>query len=142
MIISFSVFKEKLESGEKCQTIRLYSEAQYRRYLNCWKKRETTGRYNLFWHNPRNGGTRIKDVVPSDHPFLIAFSNSYGKPTIRFVRTFGNMSREAWIQNYLILFEIARRDGFKNTTEMWEWFETNYGKQMYQNKFIVIRWNP
>ncbi|MDD5348507.1 MAG: hypothetical protein PHT59_07830, partial [Candidatus Omnitrophica bacterium] len=66
MILTFKVFREKIESGDKTQTIRKYSPEQYQRLLNCWKLRETTGRYNLFWHNPRNGGVRIKDVIPSD----------------------------------------------------------------------------
>jgi len=141
MIISFSVFKEEIETRQKCQTIRKYSAAQYRRYLNCWKKRETTGRYNLFWHNPRNGGKRIMDAVPSDRPFLVSFSNSYGRPTIHFIRMNTlKESRESYYQNFLILEEIARRDGFKNMSEMWNWFRQAYGKEMFQSKFIIVRW--
>ena len=143
MIISFSVFKEKIENGEKCQTIRKYSPGQYKRFLNCWAKRETNGRYNLFWHNPRNGGTRIKDVIPSDRPFLIAFNRSYGQMHINILRRKGLNQASSYFQNdHFILSDIAKLDGFKNASDMWDWFEKEYGKDMFQSKFIVIRWKP
>lgn len=134
MILSFSLFKEKLESGEKKQTIRKYSPGQYQRLLNCWKKRETDGRYNLYWHNPRNGGKRIKDVVPSEKPFLITFHGGDFPPHIRTVTPL----EQAY--NPDLLLEFAKRDGFVSSGEMWDWFESAYGKDMYQTKFIVIRW--
>lgn len=136
MIISFSVFREKIESGEKCQTIRKYSALQYRRFLNCWKKRETTGRYNLFWHNPRNGGTRIRDAIPSDRPFLITFSGGSYAPFIRTVSKFQQAHNPSFHE------EIAKRDGFDGSGEMWDWFEKEYEKEMYQSKFMVLRWLP
>jgi hypothetical protein len=136
MILSFSVFKEKIESGEKCQTIRKFSPVQYKRFLNCWKKRETTGRYNLFWHNPRNGGKRIKDVVPSDCPFLITFCGGSRAPFLRTVSKFKQACNPQFHE------EIAKQDGFSTSGEMWDWFKENYGKDMYQSKFMVIRWQP
>lgn len=143
MILSFSVFREKIESGEKCQTIRKYSPGQYRRFLNCWKKRETTGRYNLFWHNPRNGGTRIKDVVPSDRPYLIAFNRSYGQMHVNILTRNGlEQGRDYFRDDRFILADLARDDGFDNASEMWSWFEKEYGHVMFQSKFMVIRWNP
>jgi hypothetical protein len=143
MIISFSVFKEKIESGEKHQTIRKYSAAQYRRYLNCWKKRESTGRYNLFWHNPRNGGTRIKDAVPGDRPYLISFNRSYGQMNVNVLTKNGlEQGRDYFRDSCIILSDLAKDDGFKNASEMWAWFEKEYGKDMFQSKFIVVRWVP
>ena len=143
MILSFSVFKEKIESGEKCQTIRKYSPGQYRKFMNCWRKRETTGRYNLFWHNPRNGGVRIRDAVPSDRPFLIAFNRSYGQMHINILKREGfGQGTEYYRNDFPILSDIARLDGFKNASDMWGWFEKEHGKEMYQSKFMVIRWLP
>jgi len=139
MIISFSVFRDKIESGEKKQTIRKYSPGQYQRFLNCWKKRETTGRYNLFWHNPRNGGTRIKDVVPADRPYLISFNRAYGQMNVH-VLTNNDMA-QAMYYSGAILEDLAKDDGFKNASQMWAWFEKEYGKDMFQSKFMVIRWN-
>lgn len=136
MIISFSVFREKIESGEKCQTIRKYSPVQYKRFINCWKKRDSDGRYNLFWHNPRNGGTRIKDVTPSDRPFLITFNGGDHWP---FIRTVSKLKQA---RNPVLHDEIAKMDGFDTSGQMWKWFEKEYGKDMYQKKFMVIRWWP
>jgi hypothetical protein len=136
MILSFSVFREKIENGEKCQTIRIYSPGQYKRFLNCWKKRETSGRYNLFWHNPRNGGIRIKDAVPSDRPFLITFHGGSYPPFVRIVSHLKQANNPGWHE------ELAKRDGFETSREMWGWFEKKYGHEMYQSKFMVLRWSP
>jgi len=136
MILSFSVFKEKIESGQKCQTIRKYSEGQYKRFLNCWEKRGTTGRYNLFWHNPRYGGKRIFDVRPSDRPFLITFVGGNCPPHIKI---FGYSEYDS---NPDYLPDLAKRDGFTSSGEMWDFFEKEYGSKLYQEKFMVIRWLP
>jgi hypothetical protein len=136
MILSFSVFKDKLESGAKCQTIRKYSPQQYQKFLNTWYRRETTGRYNLYWHNPRNGGVRIKDVVPAEQPFLITFVGGNYAPHIRTVSKLGQAYNPGLLQ------EFAKRDGFETSREMWDWFEKEYGSKMYQEKFMVIRWHP
>jgi hypothetical protein len=144
MIISFSVFKEKLESGAKCQTIRKYSPEQYKRFLNCWAKRETTGKYNLFWHNPRNGGTRIKDVVPSDKPFLIQFCqhDSFVGKNTQFKRVVNSIVNLETGES-LPLFSLAKADGFDDDFQMWDWFCEEYGHyRLFQEKFIVIRWLP
>lgn len=141
MILSFSVFKEKIESGEKKQTIRKYSAKQYQRFLNTWKKRETTGRYNLYWHNPRNGGVKIKDVVPSDKPYLISFNRSYGRMNVNILTKNGlEQGRDYFRDSSAILSDLAKDDGFKYASEMWQWFEKEYGHVMFQSKFIVIRW--
>ena len=140
MILSFSIFRDKIESGEKRQTIRKYSPGQYQRFLNCWNKRGTTGRYNLFWHNPRNGGTRIKDVIPSERPFLISFNRSCGQMNVHVIK-FGGLDQSQYYQN-CILSDLAKLDGFKNASDMWGWFEKEYSSKMYQEKFMVIRWLP
>jgi hypothetical protein len=41
-----------------------------------------------------------------------------------------------------ILSDIARLDGFESASDMWGWFEKAYGKDMFQSKFIVVRWKP
>ena len=144
MILSFSGFREKIESGEKCQSIRKYSPGQYRKFLNCWEKRNTTGRYNLFWHNPRNGGTRIKDVIPSDRPFLIQFRQSdlfVGKDN-RF-KNVVNSIVHLETGELLPLFKLAKDDGFEDDFKMWDWFREEYGNyQLFQEKFMVLRWLP
>jgi hypothetical protein len=140
MIISFSVFKEKIESGEKGQTIRKYSPKQYQRYLNCWKKRETTGRYNLFWHNPRNGGKRIRDAIPSMMPRLMQFNKKEGFVLLKEDLTISNCSA---LINKNVIEDLARSDRFANFQEMIAWFEKEYGgEDPYKEIFIIIRWLP
>jgi len=141
MILSFSVFREKIESGDKCQTIRKYSEGQYKRFLNCWNKRETTGRYNLFWHNPRNGGTRIKDVIPTEKPFLIQFCqhDSFVGKSNQFKRVINSIIN-AYTGEPVPLFKLARDDGFENDFEMWDWFYQEYYGRLFTEKFMVLRW--
>jgi hypothetical protein len=125
MIISFSVFKEKIESGEKTQTIRRYSEFQFKRFTNAKI-------YHLYWHNPRNGGKLIKVVKPSEKPFLIAFNNSDYYSNIDII----GESKERVID----LNTFAKRDGFESSKEMFDWFFSEYGSRMYQEKFMVLRW--
>jgi hypothetical protein len=139
MILSFSVFREKIESGEKCQTIRKYSPVQYKRFLNCWKKRETNGRYNLFWHNPRNGGTRIRDVVPSDEPQCIFFER-----VNRYINVWpsGGSDYDTLFPNGESANSLAQRDGFKDYKEMTEWFYREHGNALFSGAFMVIRWRP
>lgn len=128
MIISFSVFKDKIESGEKTQTIRRYSAFQWKRFCNAKK-------YQLYWGNPRNGGTLIKEVEPSMPPFLIAFNNSDREPNI-------NIIGASHDQPLIPMDYFAHCDGFRNAKEMFDWFYQKYGHEMYQTKFMVLRWKP
>jgi hypothetical protein len=138
MILSFSVFREKLESGEKKQTIRKFSPGQYARFVSCWSKRETTGRYNLFWHNPRNGGVRIKDVVPSDKPSLIYFERFND---LILCYPAGDSYADIVFPKGEDVNNLAARDGFVDHKEMYEWFFDSYGEKMFTGMFIVLRWS-
>lgn len=126
MIITFKVFKEKIESGEKTQTIRMFTSSKWDRYRNAKK-------FQLYWHNPRNGGKLIREVQPSEQPFLIAFNNSDQCSNIDII----GESKERIVD----LNAFAKRDGFESSREMFDWFFTEYGSGMYQEKFIVLRWN-
>lgn len=37
-------------------------------------------------------------------------------------------------------YELAQADGFKNITEMTDWFLFHYGKEIYQTDFWLIKW--
>ncbi len=128
MIISFSVFRDKIKSGEKKQTIRRYNEKRFQWFTNAKK-------YQLYWGNPRNGGTLIKEVDPI-HPYLIRFD--YEKGVINTGYLPGH--------NAFILFpeereELARADGFTDYNEMIQWFMKTYGTVIpFNEKFMVLRW--
>jgi hypothetical protein len=125
MIISFSVFKEKIESGEKCQTLRPYNEKRFKTFRNAKK-------YQLYWHNPRNGGKPIKEVEPVRFIPIIQFDPIF-KICI--------FNEDPANLDYCPTPEIlATNDGFKNFNEMLSWFLKEYGNGLYLMKFMVIRW--
>jgi len=134
MILSFSVFREKIESGEKRQTIRKFSPRQ-------WKIAQNAKKYQLYWHNPRNGGTLIKEVERSKEPELIQFCqyDSFVGKDNRFKRVI-NTVIDANTGDAIPMFKLAKDDGFENDFDMWDWFYQEYCEQMFQEKFIVYRW--
>ena len=125
MILSFSVFREKIESGEKKQTIRKFTEQKYKIAVNAVK-------YQLYWRNPRNGGTLIKEVERSIEPFLIGFQK--GESPVYLIKDKYTLSTRSQ-------HEIAIDDGFGSVKEMVDWFFEHYGEDMYTIQFIVFRWS-
>jgi len=125
MILSFSVFREKIENGTKIQTIRPYNERQYKRFCNAKK-------YQLYWHNPRNGGTLIREVEPIKHIPIFMFDQVFG--TVSFNDDLKNL-------NYLPTHsQLAINDGFEFFSDLKRWFYEKYGQEMFEKKFMVLRW--
>ena len=125
MILSFSVFKEKIESGEKRQTIRPYNEKRYKMFCNAKK-------YQLYWHNPRNGGKLIKEVEPKRFIPVFQFDPIF---------KINPLNNEPGHLNYCPIPEVlAQDDGFENFQEMLSWFLMKYGNELYLMKFMVLRW--
>lgn len=116
MIISFSVFKEKILDGTKKQTIRRYTKKRYEQFCNAYNKKK---KFQLYWGNPRNGGELLKEVEPDFIPYVISFDKNNR-----------NFDEE----------KVAKADGFKNYDEMRNWFWEKYGMKMYTEQFMVIRW--
>ena len=139
MIISFSVFKEKILDGSKKQTIRLYNEFRYKQFKNAKK-------YQLYWGNPRNGGTLLKEVEPLTEPLLFNFkvpgleeNKKNQKVQIWFDSTdtalkYIEQTQGCGIDNW------AKADGFENHIEMHNWFYAKYGEKMFEKKFMLLRW--
>lgn len=133
MIISFSVFKDKIESGEKKQTIRRYTEKRYKQFCNAKK-------YQLYWGNPRNRGTLIKEVEPSYKPQIIKYLR---KDHFAGIKQFKHkIIYIVDIETGIIVnpFVLAKEDGFENDIEMHDWFFNHYGVTMYDETFMVLRW--
>jgi hypothetical protein len=136
MIISFSVFKEKILDGTKTQTIRRYSEFQYKRFCNAKK-------YQLYWGNPRNGGELIKEVEPSQKPFLIKFSSLLrDAPDMKGLEPETDIYSITYFKGGLLTKDVHQRDGFKTMMDMVDWFYKKYGEDMFNQKFMVLRWKP
>jgi hypothetical protein len=128
LILSFSTFKEKIEDGTKTQTIRPYNERQFKRFCNAKK-------YQLYWHNPRNGGKLIREVEPNGTPFLIRFHKKHAIINTGYLPG----------HNEFIYFPneqhiIAINDGFERFLDLFSWFYEMYGEEMFTKKFMVLRW--
>ena len=136
MILTFKVFLDKIKSGEKCQTIRPYNEKRYRMLCNAKK-------YQLYWHNPRNGGKLIRATEPDGAPIRIFFMEpNYGND---YVTVHGSTltDRDRLDALYPCDRDLAVADGFGSFAEMCEWFSNEYGEEMMRpNEFMIIRWKP
>ena len=122
--ISFSVFKEKLLSGEKDQTIRPYSECQF-----CKLKKARSGKYNLqiYWKLRTKEAEKLFDARCTD-VFLIELDplSKIADDGLRL-----RMTEEEFE-------ELWRRDGFETEEQFWEFFEKKYG-DLRNKLFMVIR---
>lgn len=87
--------------------------------------------YQLYWHNPRNGGKLIKERPPSEVPFLVKFEEVNGSVTV----TCNGKPIED-------LETFAKHDGFDNIVNMLMWFYNEYKDEMYEMTFMAIRWLP
>jgi hypothetical protein len=138
MLLSFTVFKEKILDGTKVQTIRKYTDKK-------WKVAQNAQKYQLYWGNPRNGGTLIKEVERASEPVLIEFerpeidqSNEGICKTIRIKMYMTKDGKYYTVDDYE---RIVKDDGFASAREFRDWFYEHYGEEMFKTKFIVFRWN-
>lgn len=134
MILSFSVFKEKILDGTKTQTIRRYSEFQYKRFCNAKK-------YQLYWGNPRNGGELIREVVPSIVPQIVHFER-INDTTLLWPEDLYHGGDILFNDMHGDINTLAQLDGFKDHKEMFTWFYERYGADLLSKKFMVLRWYP
>jgi hypothetical protein len=92
-------------------------------------------KYQLYWNNPRNGGTLIKEVTPGLAPFIIAFDRNPQAPIMQ-VCDNGVFPLYPTSQR-----AIAKDDGFDSPEALYQWFFKKYGEDMFNQKFMVIRWS-
>lgn len=128
VIITFKVFKDKLIDGTKKQTIRPYSKERYEQLKHALK-------YQLYWGNPRNGGTLIKEVTPKPSITCLTFDKEKGLINIGYDPRHDHFLYYPEEQDL-----IAINDGFKDFNEMEDWFQKNYGEKIYEMRFMLIRW--
>lgn len=134
MILTFKVFKEKIENGEKCQSIRQCNVKRYRMFKNAKK-------YQLYWHNPRNGGKLINEVDPEEKPIRFFFREPVAGSDYITVHGSTSFDDERLNKLYPTDKDFARADGFDTYAEMIAWFLKEYGKDMMRpTEFMIIRW--
>ena len=151
--LSFKVFKDKILSGEKTQTIRpirvkpikagdrlsIYWKQRVPKKFECYKCLSVSKghdgtmcpnckKYNLI---QIDGSEKLFDAVCTD-TFLMDFSQITLKSKGYFIMGKDGLK----IGN---LDKLAKLDGFKNYEEMIKWFSENYDLSKPKN-FTVIRW--
>ncbi len=122
--LSFSVFREKILSGEKTQTIRVLRKRPF----------QVGDKLYLYWHQRSKDCEKLGEVICTE-AFRIWFVVGWKYIGI-FVRVergdYAPLSRQE--MDYL-----ARRDGFTDVEEMVAWFRKTY-RYINDLKFQVIRW--
>jgi len=147
VVISFSVFKDKLLSGEKDQTTRKHNQkriAQMQKYASESKiprmRRSTASHGIQIYWKQRAGGGKLFDAELTE-TFIIKFDKD-GNGNTTMVKKLEIGDFPIWtgaVVSQPVLDEICKRDGFKDLNEMSEWFYKQYGEEMYDTEFDVIR---
>lgn len=121
--VSFSVFKDKLLSSEKDQTIRPFSEYRYRQLSkpNC--------KLQIYWKQRTKECEKLFEAVVTEL-FVIQLD-----PDERVI-----YHHEEKPMTEEELEEVVRRDGFASVEEFFEFFVSRYGKEhLRENPFILLR---
>ena len=130
--ISFTVFKEKIISGEKKQTIRPYSKKR-------WNSLLKNRKLQLYWKLRTKEAEFLKEVELKEL-FKIAFRTYFddlGHECVTILKEENGTWRELDSGGQE---DLALRDGFDGLWDLMEWFYKKYGEDMYKRDFMVIRW--
>jgi len=125
-IISFSVFKEKIQNGTKKQTIR-----KLRKYPI-----KTDDLLYLWWKSRTPQRERLGYAACSEQ-FLVKMSIIDNGFNVYFHVWPVGKTEELSCEERAKLAEL---DGFDSITEMVEWFHKTHG-EMHEECFQVIRWD-
>jgi hypothetical protein len=115
--ISFSIFKDKLLSGEKTQTIRPYNEKRFNQI-------KRIGKLQIYWKQRSKECEKLFDAELTEIFKLPSFKELY----------------EHHYVPVKDLQELAQRDGFECFHSMLYWFRRKYGEKFWDMEFMVIRW--
>ncbi len=129
--IGFKVFREKIESGEKRQTIRLMRKRPFKVGDDLY----------LFWNFRRKDCILLKKTVCLE-AFYISFcyvpNFCGGGPALRIDR----IKEKSYASRQMLpdeMDDLAKRDGFADRLEMAAWFYKTHGELGYKI-FQVVRW--
>lgn len=144
--ISFSVFKDKLVSREKKQTIRKIDIPRLRQMRRLG--------IQLYWKQRTKESEKLYDATLRDVMFILFSSDGYPVyecivdkkkilddekpfPLAHSVRYITQNEQE----------EIAINDGFNSLDHMAQWFKTKYGEDLIRqiygiaSVFMIIKWD-
>ena len=130
--ISFSVFKDKVLSGEKQQTIRPFSKHR-------WDSILRNRKLQLYWKLRTKETEFLKEVMVKEI-FKIRFHVFWDDWTQECI-TILKETPDGWKEmNAEEQLSLAIQDGFDSVWSMLSWFENRYGKSLAEKEFMVIRW--
>ena len=124
-LLGFTIFREKILDGTKCQTIRKLRKHPVKLGEKLY----------LYWHLRQRDCERLRTETCIEH-FLINIQSEYwvGRQRLRILK----FENGEWVpMGYRETLDIAVRDGFKDDVEMLLWFEA---KHPLPQIFEVIRW--
>jgi len=131
--ISFSIFKDKLLSGEKDQTIRPFTR---QRYLQFAKAREVSeeGKPSLqiYWKQRTKESEKLFDAILTELR-VIAIDPDREEMRERVWMVADLKIPEGKVE------EIVKRDGFESKEEFFNFFRKKYGSKLKDMYFILIR---
>lgn len=121
-LIGFTVFKDKILSGKKRQTIRVLRK----------KPVEVGDKLCLYWHLRQKDCEKLKEAHCTEE-FQIQFDSGFIF-TDKVIKGSLNCALSNKEKD-----RLAKKDGFKNAEEMLEWFYSKYD-DVEDRIFQVIRW--
>jgi hypothetical protein len=125
--VSFSVFRDKLLSGEKDQTIRPFSECRYCQIAKKGRKLQ------IYWKQRTKECEKLFDATPVE--VFKVWLDPDSRSIYRYDEWAGKVPLTAEEQE-----EIVRRDGFDSVESFFEFFLERYGEAyLRDNAFMVIR---
>jgi len=123
-LIGFTVFKDKILSGEKRQTIR-----PMRKYPI-----KMGDRLYLYWKLRTKQCEKLGEAICTE-VFDIRFNARQGTDSFIFYTTMVPYSQRQ-------ITELAQMDGFNNSLELLHWFLDNYKLSfLFDMPFQAIRWS-
>ena len=130
--IGFTVFKDKILTGEKTQTIRPYSERR-------WKTILKNKKLQLYWKLRTKECEFLKEVNLKEM-FKIRFEIKWLRLyTLGYYTVFKEDGKWREMEEEE-MEDLARRDGFESFKALVEWFKGKYGVGIFTQDFMVIRW--
>ena len=127
--ISFSVFKDKILSGEKRQTIRIYSEKRYNQIMRIRT-------LQLYWHQRSRDSELLREEIAVEL-FRMRFIEEGDEIGLETMDAYGEfeVAKENEREH------IAQADGFSSWAELVQWFINRYGRdKLLKTDYMVIRW--
>lgn len=131
--ISFSLFKDKLLSGEKDQTIRPLTEHRYKQMRKAWFNAQIgIPDLQIYWKQRTKECEKLFDAFLKDM-FVIYIDPDEESIAKRDAPHLYRVFTDDEVE------EVIRRDGFDSKEDFFNFFRKKYGSKLKDMYFILIR---